>query len=137
MYNKIGKAEFKCPHWFSTDVKRLLQRILDPNLSTRISMEKIMENPWFRKGLNAKLLGYNSLTKDAPPMDMGADFDSVNTIATIDNKKQEESKPINLNAFDIISLSTSLDLSGMFEESDKRKSQIHVHQHKLDDHIKD
>jgi serine/threonine protein kinase len=117
MYKKIGKAEFKCPHWFSTDVKRLLQRILDPNPSTRISMEKIMENPWFRKGLNAKLLRYNLQTKDAPPVDI----DSVNTIATMDSKHQEERKPINMNAFDIISLSAGLDLSGMFEESDKKK----------------
>uniref|UniRef100_A0A0A9E085 non-specific serine/threonine protein kinase n=1 Tax=Arundo donax TaxID=35708 RepID=A0A0A9E085_ARUDO len=40
MYKKIGKAEFKCPSWFSTDVRRLLLRILDPNPSTRISLEK-------------------------------------------------------------------------------------------------
>ncbi|BAT03218.1 Os07g0678600, partial [Oryza sativa Japonica Group] len=90
MYKKIGKAEFKCPSWFNTDVRRLLLRILDPNPSTRISMDKIMENPWFRKGLDAKLLRYNLQPKDA----------------------------------DIISLSTGLDLSGMFEESDKKESKF-------------
>lgn len=121
MYKKIGKAEFKCPSWFSTDVRRLLQRILDPNPSTRISMEQIMENPWFRKGLNAKLLRYNLQAKDAPPLDMNVDFDSVSTMATTDSKQQEARKPINMNAFDIISLSTGLDLSGMFEESDKKR----------------
>jgi 5'-AMP-activated protein kinase catalytic alpha subunit len=121
MYKKIGKAEFKCPSWFSTDVRRLLLRILDPNPSTRISMEKIMENPWFRKGLDAKLLKYNLQTKDAPPVEVNADFDSMSTITATESKQQEARKPANMNAFDIISLSTGLDLSGMFEESDKKR----------------
>ncbi|NP_001304817.1 CBL-interacting protein kinase 2 [Brachypodium distachyon] len=115
MYKKIGKAEFKCPSWFSTDIRRLLLRILDPNPSTRISIEKIMENPWFRKGLDAKLLRYNLQAKDAVPVDM-----SLASEAMMEGKLQEEKKPTNLNAFDIISLSTGLDLSGLFEEPDKK-----------------
>ncbi|XP_006658129.1 CBL-interacting protein kinase 2 [Oryza brachyantha] len=119
MYKKIGKAEFKCPSWFTTDVRRLLLRILDPNPSTRISMEKIMENPWFRKGLDAKLLRYNQQAKDAIPIaDMNTDFDSLSSSPTL------EKKPSNLNAFDIISLSTGLDLSGMFEESNQKESKF-------------
>ncbi|GJN10681.1 hypothetical protein PR202_ga28796 [Eleusine coracana subsp. coracana] len=97
------------------DVRRLLVRILDPNPSTRISMEKIMENPWFRKGLDAKLLKHNFQVKEkdvAPP----ADLDCLT-----ESKQQEVKKPCNLNAFDIISLSTGLDLSGMFEESEKKR----------------
>ncbi|KAL5197598.1 hypothetical protein ABZP36_001110 [Zizania latifolia] len=124
MYKKIGKAQFKCPSWFNTDVRRLLLRILDPNPSTRISMEKIMENPWFRKGLDAKLLRYNLQKKDAIPVDMNTDFDSLNSGMMLVNKQQEAEKPSNLNAFDIISLSTGLDLSGMFEESDKKESKF-------------
>ncbi|KAK2630711.1 hypothetical protein QOZ80_UnG0728110 [Eleusine coracana subsp. coracana] len=38
-----------------------------------------------------------------------------------ESKQQEAKKPCNLNAFDIISLSTGLDLSGMFEESEKKR----------------
>lgn len=122
MYKKIGKAEFKCPSWFSTDVRRLLVRILDPNPSTRISMEKIMENPWFRKGLDAKLLRHNlPKAKDAPPVDMNTDFDSTSTTTTSESKQQEARKPTNMNAFDIISLSSGLDLSGMFEETEKKR----------------
>ncbi|XP_062190665.1 CBL-interacting protein kinase 2-like [Phragmites australis] len=125
MYKKIGKAEFKCPSWFSTDVRRLLVRILDPNPSTRISMEKIMENPWFRKGLDAKLLRHNlPKAKDAPPVDMNTDFDSTSTTAATESKQQEARKPTNMNAFDIISLSSGLDLSGMFETEKKRESKF-------------
>jgi len=121
MYKKIGKADFKCPCWFSTDIRRLLLRILDPNPGTRISMEKIMQNPWFRKGLDAKLLRYNLQKKNAPQVDKNADFDSLSTNITSESKQQEEKKPTNMNAFDIISLSTGLDLSGLFEESDKKR----------------
>jgi serine/threonine protein kinase len=122
MYKKIGKAEFKCPSWFSSDIRRLLLRILDPNPSTRISIERIMENPWFRKGLDAKLLRYNLQAKDAVPADMTVASDSLSSSnSAVEGKQQEAKKPSNLNAFDIISLSTGLDLSGMFEDNDKKR----------------
>jgi len=28
---QIGKAQFTCPSWFSSEAKKLLKRILDPN----------------------------------------------------------------------------------------------------------
>uniref|UniRef100_A0ACD5WM63 Uncharacterized protein n=1 Tax=Avena sativa TaxID=4498 RepID=A0ACD5WM63_AVESA len=122
MYKKIGKAEFKCPSWFSTDIRRLLLRILDPNPSTRVSIEKIITNPWFRKGLDAKLLRYNLQARDAIPADLTVASDSLSSSNSISECKQQESKnPTNLNAFDIISLSTGLDLSGLFEESEKKR----------------
>ncbi|KAM3371983.1 hypothetical protein ACQJBY_019062 [Aegilops geniculata] len=123
MYKKIGKAEFKCPSWFSSDIRRLLLRILDPNPSTRISIERIMEHPWFRKGLDAKLLRYNLQAKDAvPAADMTATSDSLScSNSATEGKEQEAKKLANLNAFDIISLSTGLDLSGMFEDNDKKR----------------
>jgi serine/threonine protein kinase len=121
MYKKIGKAEFKCPSWFSTDIRRLLLRILDPNPSTRVSIEKIMTHPWFRKGLDAKLLRYNLQARDAIPVDLTTASDSLsNSNSTSECKQQEAKNLTNLNAFDIISLSTGLDLSGLFEESEKK-----------------
>lgn len=50
LYKKITRAEFKCPNWFPPEVRKLLSRILDPNPSTRVTMAKLMENYWFRKG---------------------------------------------------------------------------------------
>ena len=50
MYKKIANADFKFPQWFHSDVKRLLYRILDPDPRTRITINKIMQNSWFRKG---------------------------------------------------------------------------------------
>ncbi|XP_072974925.1 CBL-interacting protein kinase 18-like [Typha angustifolia] len=119
MYRKIGKAEFRCPNWFSADVRRLLIRILDPNPTTRISIAKIMENPWFRKGLDSKLIRRNMETKEIVPVDVSTVISSTDS-STLD-VKQEAGKLANLNAFDIISLSVGFDLSGLFEENDHKQ----------------
>ncbi|KAF2309567.1 hypothetical protein GH714_003852 [Hevea brasiliensis] len=47
---KIIKGEFKCPNWINSDARKLLSRILHPNPSSRISIDKIMSNSWFKKG---------------------------------------------------------------------------------------
>ncbi|KAG1338971.1 CBL-interacting protein kinase 2 [Cocos nucifera] len=119
MYRKIGKAEFKCASWFPSDVRKLLLRILDPNPSTRISIAKIMENPWFREGLDDRLLKNETETKEIVPVDVNAAFNPSDN-STVEGK-QEMGKLANLNAFDIISLSAGFDLSGLFEETDHRR----------------
>ncbi|XXG39959.1 hypothetical protein AAC387_Pa01g0787 [Persea americana] len=119
MYRKIGKAEFKCPNWFPPEVRRLMSKILDPNPSTRISIAKIKENSWFKKGLEAKSTKNEMETKELAPLDT----DAVFALSDTDNaeRKTGSLRPLNLNAFDIISLSAGFDLSGLFEETDCRK----------------
>ncbi|XP_057808285.1 CBL-interacting protein kinase 2-like [Salvia miltiorrhiza] len=113
MYRKIGKAEFKYPNWIPPDARRLISKILDPNPSTRISISKIMENSWFRRGLKSK----------APaPGSAAATTNNEKEEAILDiDAKAELAKPVNLNAFEIISLSAGFDLSGLFEGSDQKK----------------
>ncbi|CAN1297646.1 CBL-interacting protein kinase 2 [Linum perenne] len=62
------------------------------------SVNEIVEDPWFRKG-------------------MDLDLDHPTTLVEEGNHVMLEGKPSSLNAFDIISLSTGLDLSGMFAEN--------------------
>ena len=59
LYRKIGRGDFRCPSWFPNDVRRLLSKILDPNPSTRISIAKIKESSWFKKGLKSKNIKTN------------------------------------------------------------------------------
>ncbi|KAH6837066.1 SOS3-interacting protein 4 [Perilla frutescens var. hirtella] len=99
MYRKIYKGEFRCPKWMSPGLKRLLSRLLDTNPKTRITMEEIKRDPWFRKG-------YKSVKSE--------EIDDFSFVAT-----ELEKKPVDLNAFDIISFSSGLDLSGMFQEKHK------------------
>ncbi|KAJ6831617.1 CBL-interacting protein kinase 2-like [Iris pallida] len=126
MYKKIGKGQFKCPNWFPYEVRRLLSKILDPNPNKRISITKIMENSWFRKGFDDKSKRSEIGKKEmVPPVDIDAVFDCSDSNNSEEKQepggKQESAKPTNLNAFDIISLSAGFDLSGLFEESEVRK----------------
>ncbi|KAJ0979226.1 hypothetical protein J5N97_014700 [Dioscorea zingiberensis] len=119
MYKKIGKAEFKCPNWFPGEVRKLLSRILDPNPNTRITIARIMENPWFRKGFDDKLMHNGMQTEEVVPVDVDSVFcSSENGKSEV---KQEMMKPANMNAFDIISLSAGFDLSGLFGQTDNKR----------------
>jgi 5'-AMP-activated protein kinase catalytic alpha subunit len=122
MYRKIGKGEFKFPNWFGPEVRRFLSKILDSNPSSRISMAKIMDHSWFRKGLDPKPRITRSEEKEPAPVDVDAVFGPNENNSSITESKEEElAKPCNLNAFDIISFSAGFDLSGLFEETDQKK----------------
>ncbi|XP_022880393.1 CBL-interacting protein kinase 18-like [Olea europaea var. sylvestris] len=119
MYKKISKADYKFPNWFPPDVRRLLSRILDPNPYTRISIAKIMQNSWFRKGLKTRQSRTKAEDAEKISLDFGSNSGSSgNDIPT--DTKLEVAKPTNLNAFDIISLSTGFDLSGLFVDNDQK-----------------
>ncbi|KAF5471450.1 hypothetical protein F2P56_008239 [Juglans regia] len=121
MYRKIGKGEFKFPNWFGPEVRRLLSKILDPNPNTRISMAKIMDNSWFRRGLIPKSRIIQSEVKEPALLDADAVFGQNENNISITESKQDLATPSNLNAFDIISFSAGFDLSGLFENADQKK----------------
>lgn len=118
MYRKISKGDVRYPHWFTSDVRKLLCKLLDPNPNSRITIEKLVEHPWFKMGYKPAVMlgqphGSNSLT------DVQAAFGTDQK----DNKaEQPESplKPVSLNAFDIISLSKGFDLSGLFDDQEQK-----------------
>jgi serine/threonine protein kinase len=83
----------------STDLKRFLSRLLDTNPETRITIDEILKDPWFKKGKHKEINFYDEeFNKD-------------------DERKDEELASTSLNAFDIISFSSGLNLSGMFDDS--------------------
>ncbi|TQD86116.1 hypothetical protein C1H46_028289 [Malus baccata] len=98
MYRKIYRGDFKCPPWFSSEARRLVTKLLDPNPSTRITISKVMDSSWFKKSIPKVVLTKQEQEFDEPS-------DKVTA-------KQTET----LNAFHIISLSEGFDLSPLFEE---------------------
>ncbi|KAL0906541.1 hypothetical protein M5K25_025043 [Dendrobium thyrsiflorum] len=130
MYRKIYKGEFRCPRWFSSDLTKLLSRLLDTNPRTRITIPEIMENRWFKKGFrhirfyveNDEVYSLDEqpqvLHDDAS--DSGCESDSsvasCPEITFSEKRKLGLPRPASLNAFDIISFSQGFDLSGLFEE---------------------
>ncbi|XP_019097831.1 PREDICTED: CBL-interacting serine/threonine-protein kinase 15 isoform X2 [Camelina sativa] len=118
LYKKIGKAEVKFPNWFAPGAKRLLKRILDPNPNTRVSTEKIMKSSWFRKGLQQE---QKKGSVDEEDVDVDIDVDAEANANANASADKEKKRCINLNAFEIISLSTGFDLSGLFEEGEEKE----------------
>ncbi|GMI70189.1 SNF1-RELATED PROTEIN KINASE 3.8, CBL-INTERACTING PROTEIN KINASE 10, SOS3-interacting protein 1 [Hibiscus trionum] len=118
MYKKISTADYKVPHWFPPEVTKLLSRIFNPNPKERISIARIMATPWYRKGFNPKPFERKPETEPAP-RNINAVFGSEAIYNAFEAKNLT-----NLNAFDLISLSSGLDLSGLFAENNKKKKEI-------------
>ncbi|KAI8014344.1 CBL-interacting serine/threonine-protein kinase 14 [Camellia lanceoleosa] len=94
MYRKIYKGDFRCPKWTSPDLKRFLYRLLDTNPESRITVDEIINDPWFKK-----------------------DYKEIKFISDdFDHKDADNNNKQCLNAFDIISLSSGFDLSGLFNQ---------------------
>ncbi|KAL3517975.1 hypothetical protein ACH5RR_020564 [Cinchona calisaya] len=121
MYRKIGKAEFRCPNSFPPEVRRLLFRILDPNPNTRISIAKIKDHPWFKRGLNARSIKPELENNDVASSSTNAGTSSFESTSTATGDTQDLVALSNLNAFDIISFSAGFDLSRLFEETSRKK----------------
>ncbi|CAN1180069.1 CBL-interacting serine/threonine-protein kinase 10 [Linum perenne] len=119
LYRKIGRADYKCPNWFAPEARRLLNKMLDPNPNTRISMEKIKECSWFRKGLSSKQI--IKLPEDENRNLAPVDGDGSGSSSTSSLQEPPPVKPPNVNAFDIISLSAGFDLSALFEDDIQRR----------------
>ncbi|XP_047324635.1 CBL-interacting serine/threonine-protein kinase 11-like [Impatiens glandulifera] len=99
MYKKIYRGEYRSPKWMSSDLKRFLSRLLDTNSKTRITVDEILRDPWLMKG------GVDDESSEFRPEDgFSPEFEYCPTECP-------------LNAFDIISMSSGLDLSGLFGNS--------------------
>ncbi|GAU45951.1 hypothetical protein TSUD_301600 [Trifolium subterraneum] len=99
MYRKI--CNFKFTNWFAPDVRRLLSKILDPNPKNRISITKIMESSWFKKGLEKPIVT-DTDKKELAPLVADGVFGACENSDHVDLLKPCN----NLNAFDIISFSS-------------------------------
>ncbi|KOM57193.1 hypothetical protein LR48_Vigan11g022500 [Vigna angularis] len=109
LYKKICRAQFTCPSWFSSEAKKLLKRILDPNPLTRIKIPEILEDEWFRKGYKPAIF---TEEEDVNVDDVAAAFnDSKETFVT-----ETKEKPVSMNAFELISRSQSFNLENLFEK---------------------
>ncbi|KAK8953087.1 CBL-interacting protein kinase 6 [Platanthera guangdongensis] len=102
IYRKIHRGDFRCPPWFSSDARRLVVKLLDPNPTSRITVAKLIETPWFRK---------HSIPKSVDP-----------ELPTASAKKDKEEPEI-LNAFHLISLSEGFDLSPLFQNGENRREE--------------
>ncbi|GLJ18891.1 hypothetical protein SUGI_0337560 [Cryptomeria japonica] len=110
LYKKICKADFRYPLWFSSSAKKLISRILDPNPKMRITVSEILKNEWFKKGYKPPKFQED---EDVGLDDIDVVFgDSEEHLVT----EIKETKPVIMNAFELISMSQSLNLGNLFEQ---------------------
>ncbi|CAL1358780.1 unnamed protein product [Linum trigynum] len=113
MYRKIYRGDFKCPPWFSSESRRLITKLLDPNPASRITISKVMESSWFRKSIPKTIRTKEEIEFDA--------FDCVDESKSAAEKSKQ--LPEMLNAFHIISLSEGFDLSPLFEQKKRMEKE--------------
>ncbi|KAI4316395.1 hypothetical protein L6164_024379 [Bauhinia variegata] len=112
MYNKVFKADFQYPPWFSAESRRLISKILVADPDRRITIPAIMRVPWFRRGFSSP----PAFHLQQPVSDRDAD-------AETEISKTKVSLPKFFNAFEFISsMSSGFDLSGLFENTRKTGS---------------
>uniref|UniRef100_A0A0E0LPS5 non-specific serine/threonine protein kinase n=1 Tax=Oryza punctata TaxID=4537 RepID=A0A0E0LPS5_ORYPU len=99
MYRKIYAGKFRCPAWFSPELRCLVRRILDPNPATRIDTEEIINHPWFRQ--------------DASQFAMAQLMHGHDEEAKFKTEFKEDMAR-DMTAFDILACSPGSDLSGLF-----------------------
>ncbi|KAJ4809455.1 CBL-interacting Serine/Threonine-kinase [Rhynchospora pubera] len=107
MYKKIQKREYDFPSWFSPTARRLISKLLDPNPDTRLSIESLTNHPWFKRSLS-----------------LDSQLNLLNLLTTPSRHLTSSNSMPAVNAFDLISLSSGLDLSGLFDEGKKRKEVV-------------
>ncbi|KAL8158280.1 CBL-interacting serine/threonine-protein kinase 7-like [Apium graveolens] len=95
LYKKVYRRDFVFPDWISKGAKNVIFKLLDPNPSTRMSMEGVVGSNWFKKGLKVE-----------------SEVDKLGVLLGKEDCKGD----VSVNAFDIISMSSGLNLSGLFEE---------------------
>ncbi|KAK1311928.1 CBL-interacting protein kinase 24 [Acorus calamus] len=115
LYRKVSAAEFSCPPWFSFGAKTLIHKILDPNPNTRIRIEGIRKDEWFRKTYMPIRHGEEEEVNlddiDAVFGDIEDQFVTEHTQESQDN----DGGPLIMNAFEMITLSQGLNLSALFD----------------------
>ncbi|XP_077238077.1 CBL-interacting serine/threonine-protein kinase 6-like [Tasmannia lanceolata] len=108
MYKKIYGGDFKCPSWFSSESRRLITKLLDPNPNTRITIAKLMDSSWFKKSIPKSV-----------KIKEEKEIEEEDDLMSLKGKELET-----LNAFHIISLSEGFDLSPLFEEKKMVKEEM-------------
>lgn len=112
LYQKINLAEFSCPYWFSPGCTALLHRILDSNPDTRIKIDGIRRDPWFRRNyMAARLKEDEEVNLD----DVHAVFNDIEDTYVTEKSERKDNGPLLMNAFEMITLSQGLNLSALFD----------------------
>ncbi|KAG7582314.1 Protein kinase-like domain superfamily [Arabidopsis suecica] len=118
LYQKICKGDPPIPRWLSPGARTMIKRMLDPNPVTRITVVGIKASEWFK----------HEYIPSIPDDDDEEEVDTDDDAFSIQELGSEEGKgsdsPTIINAFQLIGMSSFLDLSGFFEQENVSERRI-------------
>ncbi|KAF8725792.1 hypothetical protein HU200_020351 [Digitaria exilis] len=116
LYQKIFKGDTQIPKCLSTGAQNLLKRILEPDPMKRITMAEIKAHEWFRTDY-VPVVPFDNDDEDSQ-------LDVILPVKEEINQSPEDKTTHQINAFQLIGMASSLDLSGFFEEEDVSQRKI-------------
>ncbi|KAJ4891920.1 CBL-interacting protein kinase 22 [Raphanus sativus] len=91
LYRRIRNAQYTMPEWTSPELRNLLRNLLEPSPERRITVDEILNDPWFNHGVDpSEIVGIQ-----------------------VDDYDLEESGK-KLNAFELIASASTANLAGLF-----------------------
>eukprot|EP00947_MAST-08B_sp_MAST-8B-sp1_P002232 g2232.t1 len=127
LFRKIQKAEYSYPSWFSKEAKDLLDKILVPDPTKRVTLDEILKDPWwgdFRKDA-AAAGGKAADAAESVAAIEPQDFDDVGADDDDGKDDGEDEGPKSINAFDIINMCGGMALNRMFTIDDSATKKVH------------
>ncbi|CAN8258997.1 unnamed protein product [Cochlearia groenlandica] len=119
LYQKICKGDPPIPRWLSQGARTMIKRMLDPNPVSRITVSGIKANQWFKEEYTPSIPDDDD---DEEDVDTDDDSFSVQEVGSEEGKGSDS--PTIINAFQLIGMSSFLDLSGFFEQEDVSERRI-------------
>ncbi|CAF2100855.1 hypothetical protein BRARA_E02438 [Brassica rapa] len=119
LYQKICKGDPPIPRWLSPGARTMIKKMLDPNPVTRITVAGIKASEWFKHEYTPSVPDDDD---DEEDIDTDDDAFSVQDVGSEDGKGSDS--PTIINAFQLIGMSSFLDLSGFFEQENVSERRI-------------
>ncbi|XP_031285811.1 CBL-interacting serine/threonine-protein kinase 1 isoform X2 [Pistacia vera] len=117
LYQKIFKGDAKIPKWLSPGAQNMLRRILEPNPIKRMTMADIKADEWFKQD-------YTPADPNDEDEDIFIDDEAFSMQEAPWDTDKSPGLPTTINAFQLIGMSSCLDLSGFFEKEDVSERKI-------------
>lgn len=117
LYQKIFKGDAQMPKWLSPGAQNMIRRILDPNPLSRITIADIKADEWFKKD-------YAPANPNDDEEDIHIDDEAFRIRELPTEEVRTPESPTLINAFQLIGMSSCLDLSGFFEQEDVSERKI-------------
>ncbi|KAH0837341.1 hypothetical protein HID58_092420 [Brassica napus] len=119
LYQKICKGDPPIPRWLSPGARTMIKKMLDPNPVSRITVAGIKASEWFKHEYTPSVPDDDD---DEEDIDTDDDAFSVQDVGSEDGKGSDS--PTIINAFQLIGMSSFLDLSGFFEQENVSERRI-------------